>query len=104
MLTLVLQRDNQIENLIPVLMLNEGIDCHEAMQLGFRLVQDIADAFHEVEASMRGTCHGSSSKVSKMFIEGCKNVAMGLTHWSYSGQRYFKPSEIGEGNVIKFKI
>ncbi|KAJ5963615.1 terpenoid synthase [Penicillium vulpinum] len=97
-------RDNQIENLVTVVMLNEGLDCNQAMQLSFCLAQEIARSFHEVEDNVRCTTTGRSRTVSSIFNEGCKNIAMGLTFWSYSGQRYFENSEVGVGNEIWFQL
>ncbi|KAL2808542.1 terpenoid synthase [Aspergillus granulosus] len=96
--------DNQIENLVPVLMLNEGVDCNQAVRLSYQLVQEAARGFLEVEASLQDIASHIDPSISNAFIQGCKNVVMGLTHWSYSGQRYFKPSELNSNNEIEFAL
>ena len=79
----LLQRDNQIENLIPVLMLNQGLDCNEAMQKSFQLAEREARDFHRIEERLHQDQDEISRLVSEVFIKGCKNVAMGLIHWRY---------------------
>ncbi|OJK00807.1 hypothetical protein ASPACDRAFT_1855353 [Aspergillus aculeatus ATCC 16872] len=97
--------DGQIENLIPVLMLNEGVDCNTAMKLAIMLVDEAAHGFHETEKHLRAQ-HDSAphDQVTEAFLEGCKNVVMGLTYWSYTGQRYFHNSEVEAGNMITFSL
>ncbi|RAH39862.1 terpene synthase family protein [Aspergillus brunneoviolaceus CBS 621.78] len=97
--------DGQIENLIPVLMLNEGVDCNTAMKLAIMLVDEAAHGFHETEKHLRAQ-HDSAphEEITEAFLEGCKNVVMGLTYWSYTGQRYFHHSEIEAGNTIRFSL
>ncbi|GAQ02980.1 hypothetical protein ALT_0301 [Aspergillus lentulus] len=96
--------DNQIENLVPILMLNHNIDCSTAVERSSLLVQEAACAFHEVEKRLRGLSLQSPNPVTEMFLQGCKDVVMGLTHWSYTGQRYFKQSEIGVDYVIEVQL
>ncbi|KAL4913980.1 terpenoid synthase [Aspergillus aurantiobrunneus] len=94
----------QIDNLVTVLMLNVGTDYNKAMQLSTILVQEVGRGFHEVEDNLQGLSDHARNKVSEMFLQGCKNVVMGLTYWSYVGQRYFEASEISEENEITFVI
>ncbi|KAK9850932.1 terpenoid synthase [Penicillium brevicompactum] len=96
--------DDQIENLIPVLMLNREIDCNTAMSRAYQLLQNEADGFHEAEAQLDRKSQGKSKVISDLFREGCLNVAMGLTHWSYLGDRYFKVWERDEHDVIQFTV
>ncbi|GIK05781.1 terpene cyclase [Aspergillus viridinutans] len=96
--------DNQIENLVPILMLNHNIDCCSAMERASLLVQEAACAFREVEKRLRELSQQAPNPVTEMFLQGCKDVVMGLTYWSYTGQRYFKQSEIGVDNVIEFQL
>ncbi|RAH66566.1 terpene synthase family protein [Aspergillus aculeatinus CBS 121060] len=97
--------DGQIENLIPVLMLNEGVDCNTAMKLAIMLVDEAAHGFHETEKHLQAQ-HDSAphEEITEAFLEGCKNVVMGLTYWSYTGQRYFHHSKIEAGNTITFGL
>ncbi|KAL2864293.1 terpene synthase family protein [Aspergillus lucknowensis] len=96
--------DNQIENMVPVLMLNEDVDCNQAVRLSHQLVQEAARGFLEVEDNFSVITGQVDSGISKAFIQGCKNVVMGLTHWSYSGERYFRNSELNENSEIEFTI
>ncbi|KAL4906192.1 hypothetical protein BDW74DRAFT_177213 [Aspergillus multicolor] len=102
--------DNQIENMVPVIMLNEGIDCKEAMRRSHDYVREAAQGFRNIEGRLRAQSQSldlpprTTLGIQKAFIEGCKNVVMGLTHWSYSGQRYFRHSEINERNEVEFHI
>ncbi|RAL17313.1 terpene synthase family protein, partial [Aspergillus homomorphus CBS 101889] len=76
-------KDNQIEGLVPVLMMNYGIDCSTAMQWSFRLVQEIVKAIRDIERYLlEDTEKGEvNALLKKVFISGCKDVAMGLIHW-----------------------
>ncbi|KAL4811604.1 terpenoid synthase [Aspergillus spinulosporus] len=99
--------DNQIENMVTVIMLNDGVDCDQAMRLSHQFVQqEAAQGFQNVERHLRAQCLVASTERSMedAFIEGCKNVVMGLTHWSYSGQRYFRQSELNERYEVDFHI
>ncbi|EPS26139.1 hypothetical protein POX_c04523 [Penicillium oxalicum] len=100
-------RDGQIEGLVPVLMLNFGLDCATAMQWSFQLAQVQVKGIRAIESSLAKD-HDEKDAVSKLlkdvFLEGCKDVAMGLIHWSYHGQRYFRKNDIGDDYVIEFVI
>ncbi|THC88676.1 hypothetical protein EYZ11_011873 [Aspergillus tanneri] len=85
-------------------MLNENIDCNQAMQIGFYLAQETARSFYEVVDNLQQTAKGRAQNVSNIFIEACRNVAMGLTYWSYSGERYFKNSEVNKENMVRFRL
>ncbi|KNG83621.1 hypothetical protein ANOM_008358 [Aspergillus nomiae NRRL 13137] len=96
--------DMQIENLIPILMLNKGIQCHDAMQVGYAFAMEEASKFQQVENILLLQPGTTSEVISDAFVRGCKDVVMGLVHWSYSGTRYFQETEIGEDHVIRFQI
>ncbi|KAI9376182.1 isoprenoid synthase domain-containing protein [Aspergillus egyptiacus] len=96
--------DNQIENIVPVLMLNLGVDCNQAMQLSHQLAQEANRGFLEVEHALRCIHSCTTPGTSDVFIEGCRNIVMGLTYWSYSGQRYFTKSEANIDNEIAFHL
>ncbi|KAJ5116960.1 hypothetical protein N7456_001308 [Penicillium angulare] len=73
--------DDQIENLIPVLMMQQPLNCHEAMQKGYSLLIEEAEGFRDAEKRLRAQNDGKSSQVNEAFIQGCLNIAMGLAHW-----------------------
>jgi hypothetical protein len=83
MLTQSFQGDNQIENLVPVLMLNQGVSCDKAMQWSSLLVEEATRGFHEVEDNLQCTFKHRPSPVTEVLLQGCKNIVMGLTHWRY---------------------
>ena len=62
-------------------MLNEGLKCNEAMQMGFRLAASEANGFRELEDLLQQENYVASKHVTEAFIKGCKDVAMGLVHW-----------------------
>jgi hypothetical protein len=78
-----IQADNQIENLVPILMLNQNIDCSSAVERSSLLVQEAACDFHGVEKRLRARSQHAPNPVTDMFLQGCKDVVMGLTHWRY---------------------
>ncbi|PYI35303.1 terpenoid synthase [Aspergillus indologenus CBS 114.80] len=94
--------DGQIENLIPVLMLNNDVDCDAAMKWAVKLVEEAAQSFQDIERHLQGL-HTDTLEITAVFLQGCRNVVMGLTHWSYTGQRYFHNSEIVDGKIT-FKV
>ncbi|KAL4744450.1 hypothetical protein BDW72DRAFT_212638 [Aspergillus terricola var. indicus] len=99
--------DNQIENMVMVIMLNEAVDCSQAMRLSHQFVQqETTQGFLNVERRLRvqSRVAGTEHNMEETFIEGCRNVVMGLTHWSYSGQRYFRQSELNERHEVDFHI
>ncbi|GFN17089.1 bifunctional terpene synthase/polyprenyl synthetase family protein [Aspergillus tubingensis] len=97
-------KDGQVENLVPVLMLNENLTASQAMKMAFMLAQESARGFYEVADDMRQTAKGRHRAVADIFIEGCRNIVMGLTHWSYTGERYFRAGEASEDNTIHFEL
>ncbi|KAL4862196.1 hypothetical protein BDV12DRAFT_207368 [Aspergillus spectabilis] len=96
--------DNQIENIVTVIMLNRGMTCTQAMQLSHQFAQEAARGFVDVESRLKAIAVSPQRKLVEAFIEGCRNVVMGLTYWSYSGQRYFRQSEVNECNEVDFCI
>lgn len=75
------QNDDQIENLIPVLMLQHPLNCNEAMQKGYSLLIEEAEGFCDAENRLRDQTDGQARHVTECFIQGCLNIAMGLAHW-----------------------
>ncbi|KAL3251290.1 hypothetical protein ABHI18_010719, partial [Aspergillus niger] len=92
------------ENLIPIIMLNENLGASQAMEVAFMLAQESARGFYEVADDMRQTAKGRRRAVANIFIEGCRNIVMGLTHWSYTGERYFRAGEADKNHTIYFEL
>ncbi|KAJ6089137.1 hypothetical protein N7499_003984 [Penicillium canescens] len=99
-----LQHDGQIENLIPVLMLNRDIDCNMAMQQSYALALNEAMGLRNFDLNACKNSHKIPKSVSQAFIRGCQDVAMGLAHWSYCGHRYVEPWERDANGAITFTI
>ncbi|EZF34979.1 hypothetical protein H109_04761 [Trichophyton interdigitale MR816] len=101
-------RDNQIENLIPVIMMNYGLDCDTAMQTSFQMAKDEVKGIRVVEHLFRKGGENKNLEIPEIlassFAKGCKDVAMGLIHWSCSGERYFKQQEFRDDKSVTFKI
>ncbi|RAH55297.1 terpenoid synthase [Aspergillus piperis CBS 112811] len=97
-------KDGQVENLVPIIMLNENLRANQAMKVAFMLAQESARGFYEVADDMRQTAKGRHRAVADIFIEGCRNIVMGLTHWSYTGERYFTAGEANEDHTIHFEL
>ncbi|PWY82581.1 hypothetical protein BO83DRAFT_423397 [Aspergillus eucalypticola CBS 122712] len=94
----------QVESLVPIIMLNESLRASQAMKVAFMLAQESARGFYEVVHNMRQTAKGRHRAVADIFIEGCRNIVMGLTHWSYTGERYFTAGEADDDNTIHFEL
>ncbi|EFE40857.1 hypothetical protein TRV_04416 [Trichophyton verrucosum HKI 0517] len=78
-------RDNQIENLIPVIMMNYGLDCDTAMQTSFQMAKDEVKGIRVVERMFQKGGENNNLEIPESlavsFTKGCKDVAMGLIHW-----------------------
>ncbi|KKK13111.1 hypothetical protein ARAM_006753 [Aspergillus rambellii] len=96
--------NGQLENMIPILMANIGVNCNQAMQLSYRICRQEVEGFNANANRLLKDKNESSRQISRAFIEGCKDVFMGLIHWSYNGERYFKAIEIGSNHFIRFQI
>ncbi|PYH75275.1 terpenoid synthase [Aspergillus vadensis CBS 113365] len=94
----------QFENLVPIIMLNENLRASQAMKVAFMLAQESARGFYEVVDRMQQAAKGRHRAVADIFIEGCRNIVMGLTHWSYTGERYFTAGEANEDHTIHFEL
>ncbi|CAK96928.1 terpenoid synthase [Aspergillus niger] len=97
-------RVGQVENLVPIIMLNENLIASQAMKVAFMFAQESARGFDEVVDDMRQTAKGRRRAVADIFIKGCRNIVMGLTHWSYTGERYFRAGEADENHTIYFEL
>ncbi|KAL4920040.1 terpenoid synthase [Aspergillus aurantiobrunneus] len=94
--------DGQIENLVPVLMLNEDLTINEAMQASYQLAEDNAIG---IETALRNLqLDENRTAVVQAFGQGCRDLAAGLIYWSYSGERYFKATELDLDNIFHFQI
>ncbi|EFR02125.1 hypothetical protein MGYG_05127 [Nannizzia gypsea CBS 118893] len=95
-------------DLIPVIMLNYELDCDRAMQTSFQMAKDEVKGIVLWKACSNREAKENTSEIPEIlatsFIKGCKDVAMGLIHWSYSGERYFKQQEFCDDKSVTFRI
>ncbi|KAL2824985.1 hypothetical protein BJY01DRAFT_256358 [Aspergillus pseudoustus] len=88
-------------------MLNEGITINEAMQTSYKYAKDNVTGMETATRNLQSGLLGESSNdqaVVAAFTRGCRDLAAGLIHWSYSGQRYFKSAELDADKVLHFQI
>ncbi|KAJ5185255.1 hypothetical protein N7491_006875 [Penicillium cf. griseofulvum] len=100
-------RDGQIEGLVPVLMMNYGLYCDTAMEWSFQLAQVQVRGVRAIENRLLENlerCDRVGELLKDVFINGCKDVAMGLIHWSYHGERYFRKKDIRADYTIEFEL
>ncbi|KAJ0424720.1 terpenoid synthase [Aspergillus carlsbadensis] len=107
-------RDGQIEGLVPVLMMNYGLDCATAIEWSVQLAEDEVRGIRviekrllpkeEEEEEQADKSDGVRELLADVFINGCKDVAMGLINWSYHGERYFRNQEIRDDYTIEFEL
>ncbi|GFN14976.1 terpene synthase family protein [Aspergillus tubingensis] len=75
--------DGQLENLIPVLMANIGLDVNQAMQLSYHICRLEVEGFC---ANADRLCVGEDAqgrRIREVFINCCTDMFMGLIHWRY---------------------
>ncbi|PWY68230.1 terpenoid synthase [Aspergillus eucalypticola CBS 122712] len=78
--------DGQLENLIPVLMANTGLDVNQTMQLSYHICRLEVEGFC---ANADRLCVGEDAqgrRIREVFINCCTDMFMGLIHW-----RYYRP-------------
>ncbi|KAL4969894.1 terpene synthase family protein [Aspergillus stella-maris] len=94
--------DNQLENLIPITMAHTGLTANQTMQLAYHICLTEVDGFNSRAKALRKSS-GYSTKTESL-IRGCEDVYMGLIHWSYSGQRYFKTADLDSEFRVSFAL
>ena len=75
------QNDDQVEDLLPVLIMNEPMTCDTAMQKSYDLLKEEAAGFYDAEKRLMGSLSDKDKAVGEAFVQGCLNIAMGLAHW-----------------------
>ncbi|KAJ0423008.1 terpenoid synthase [Aspergillus carlsbadensis] len=95
-------KDGQIENIVPVLMLNDGLNINEAIQRSYHFAEANARGVENAAAALLSGADDKHKDAAIAFARGCMDIAAGLIHWSYSGERYFKASELDAENTLHF--
>ncbi|KAL4962485.1 terpene synthase family protein [Aspergillus stella-maris] len=94
--------DGQIENLIPILMLNNNISINHALQEAYNLAEQNMDGFCRTSRALASDEY--PQPVSGAFAKGCGGLLTGLLQWSYNGGRYLEGGELDAENVFHFQI
>ncbi|KAL2844068.1 terpenoid synthase [Aspergillus pseudoustus] len=74
-------KDGQIENIVPVLMLNKGIGINDAIQHGYKFAEEHARGIERSAAALLSEFDDGRNDVAKAFARGCMDIAAGLIHW-----------------------
>ncbi|KAL3477191.1 terpenoid synthase [Aspergillus californicus] len=94
--------DGHIDNLIPVMILSEGLTIDKALQKAYDvaahhtgIVPSISQDFFDDDDASPG---------QKAFAAGCLGLLAGLVQWSYTGGRYLEGGELGDDHVFRFTV
>ncbi|KAL2833310.1 terpenoid synthase [Aspergillus cavernicola] len=98
--------DGQIENLIPVLMLNKGLTITDAIQASYNAAKDNAVGIETAAQNLQfnNINDPPQQEIIRAFTRGCRDLAAGFIHWSYSSGRYFNAAELDVDNILHFQI
>ncbi|KAL2867731.1 terpene synthase family protein [Aspergillus lucknowensis] len=96
--------DGQLENLVPILMANTGLNCNQAMQLCYHFCRLEIDGFTSNAKRLSAGQKHQPSHIVATYIRGCEDVFMGLLYWSYYGERYIKRSEIDPNHTVRLQV
>ncbi|KAL5340249.1 terpenoid synthase [Aspergillus crustosus] len=96
--------DRQLENLVPVLALNQGISINAAMQTSYEYAIENTNGIETSALAMEQSLGSGQRHLADAFSQGCRDLAVRLVYWSYSGQRYFRANEIDAEGVVHFQI
>lgn len=80
------QNDGQLENLIPVLMANTGLDVNQAIQLSYHICRLEVEGFCANADRLYVGEDAQGRRIREVFINCCTDMFMGLIHW-----RYYRP-------------
>ncbi|KAJ5716185.1 hypothetical protein N7493_008096 [Penicillium malachiteum] len=101
------QRDGQIENLVPIVMLNEKIDCATAMNQSYQLLHNEVMGLYQTRVRILERAQQNSDTVPKKFIQGCLNflfLKTSLTRLLQLFGGYIKSCDRNANDVISFTV
>ena len=118
--------DNQIDNIVPVLAIENKYSLQQAINDACKLVQEARRIFDDAEKHIPvPTGNADLDEQIKRYIHGCKDLVTGLLNWwyascpasplgvfltciiselSHGNQRYFSKTTKREGNKIFLEI
>ncbi|KAL4929154.1 terpene synthase family protein [Aspergillus undulatus] len=94
--------DGQIENLVPILILNQNISVNEALQEAYNIAEENYDGATNSARALESNEY--PQPVSGIFARGCKDLIAGVLYWSYNGGRYLEGGRLDNDNVFHFHI
>ncbi|GBE89299.1 hypothetical protein SCP_1503070 [Sparassis crispa] len=98
-------RDDQLDNIVPVLAIENNIPLQEAIERACDLVRAARQTLEEAETRLPlPTGDDKLDKQILRFVQGCKDVAAGNLNWSYRNARYFGRNPRRDGNRIFLQI
>ncbi|KAL3475417.1 terpenoid synthase [Aspergillus californicus] len=74
-------KDGQIENIVPVLMLNKGLTMNQAIQESYNLANQNALGIDTATQALKSELPGYYDPVVNALTQGCTDIAAGLIHW-----------------------
>ncbi|KAL4971232.1 terpenoid synthase [Aspergillus desertorum] len=81
-------KDGQIENIVPVLMLNEGLSINDAIQRSYHFAEENARGIDHAAAVVLSSADNKHRDASRAFARGCMDIAAGLICWRYETSKY----------------
>ncbi|GBE84461.1 hypothetical protein SCP_0604400 [Sparassis crispa] len=98
-------RDDQLDNIVPVLAIEHRIPLQAAIERACELVCTARQTLEDAEKRLPlPTGNEELDKQLLRYVQGCKDVAAGNLHWSYQNARYFGSNPKREGNKIFLRI
>ncbi|GBE80747.1 hypothetical protein SCP_0304660 [Sparassis crispa] len=97
-------RDDQLDNIVPVLAIEHSITLQEAIERACDLVRAARHSLEMAETHLPVTGSTELDGQIARYVQGCKDVAAGNLHWSYQNARYFGQNPQREGNKIFLQI
>lgn len=97
-------RDDQLDNIVPVLAIEHNIVLQDAIERACELVRKARQTLEAAESRIPHTGSEELDSQIARYVQGCKDVAAGNLHWSYHNARYFGRNPEREGNRIFLQI
>jgi len=97
--------DNQIDNIVPILALENKCSLQQAIDDACRLVWETRRLLEDAEKRVPvPTGNAELDMQIKKYIQGCKDLIAGALNWYCGNERYFGKNPKREGNKIFLEI
>jgi len=96
--------DNQLDNIVPVLAMENKISLQEAIEIACDLVCKAHQTFEDAEKRVPMTGNPKLDKKIRLYIQACKDLVTGELNWCCQNERYFGKNPQREGNKVFLKI